>query len=196
MELDFMIKLHEFLPTNGAITLIMSLLSRLGDHGLIWLVLGAFMLCFKRTRKQGLIMLISLGIAFVINDYILKGILARPRPIHQSSFLMDWFVATGSKVPLDFSLPSGHSVAAGVCCFVLLYFYKKRAILPLIIGLFIALSRIYMTAHFPTDVFCGLLFGILVGRYVTLAYQFKLPKIKDKILKARLKRKLTNTYHD
>ena len=186
MELDFMIKLHEFLPTSGVIATIMRLLSQMGDHGIIWLVLGGFMLCFKKTRKQGFIMLVSLAIAFVINDYILKGLLARPRPIHQSSFLMDWFVSTGLKVPLDFSLPSGHSVASGVCCFVLFYFYKKRAILPTIIGLLIALSRIYMSVHFPTDVLCGLLFGILVGRFITLVYEKVCPIIRDKIIKHKI----------
>ena len=188
-ELDFMIWLHETLHPIQILTTIMKFITMLGDHGIIWLALGAVMLCFKRTRLPGFVMLVSLVLGFVLNDFILKGFFARPRPISQSEVLLEWQQSTGYPTPTGFSFPSGHSMATGACTLVLLHFYKNRAIFPTIVGYLIALSRIYMCAHFPTDVLAGILFGLIIAQACLLLYKPILNKFKRLISNYKLKRK-------
>ena len=173
-----MIWLHEHLHGSGIVTEIVKMITMLGDKGLIWLAAGALMLCFKKTRKPAIVMILSLALTFIIGELIIKDIVARPRPISESSTLLNWLKSTGLKVPTDFSFPSGHSSSSMACVFVLIYFYGKRAIPAAIVGGGIMLSRIYLCVHYPTDVLGGILLGLLIARIVTLLYEKYYPQLK------------------
>lgn len=188
-ELEFMTWLHNNLHSCDILSTIFKYITLLGDHGILWLSLGAVMSCFKRTRLPGFLMLASFAIGFILNDYLLKDLFARPRPIADSEVLLAWQKSTGYKTPTGFSFPSGHSMASGACVVVLLYFYGKRAIFPAITGGLIALSRIYMCAHYPTDVLAGLLLGIVIAQIVLLVYKPILKWLKNIITDIKLKRK-------
>ena len=41
--------------------------------------------------------------------------------------------------------------------------YKKAGIAAFVVAALIAFSRMYMFLHYPTDVICGIIFGILLG---------------------------------
>ena len=45
---------------SGFLTPLLTFYTHLGDHGLVWIVLCAVLLCFKRTRKAGLAGLLAL----------------------------------------------------------------------------------------------------------------------------------------
>ena len=189
-ELDFMIWLHEHLSPNSLLTQIMKIISELGDHGIIWIALGLAMLCFKKTRVPGAVMLISLATGWILNDFVLKNLFARPRPVNASSFLLNWVQQSGYKIPSGFSFPSGHAMGAGTCCFILIYFFRWRATLPTITGALIVISRIYIAAHYPTDVITGILLGIIIARLITWAYAYYFPKLTQKIKDYKLKKTL------
>ncbi len=170
-ELEFMIWMDNNLHVNSVITQIIKLITQLGDSGIVWIVLGLVMLCFKRTRTPGLIMLASLALGFVLNDFILKNLFARERPIYQSEQLYNWLAGTGYKMPDGFSFPSGHSMGSFACAIVLVYFYKWRATPAVVIASLIAISRVYMCAHFPTDVLAGALFGTIIAIIAIIYYK-------------------------
>ncbi len=108
---------------------------------------------------MGCASLISLLLSLIFCNGILKHLVARPRPYTQIPGLQ-------LLVPLasDWSFPSGHSsslLCAGTVCLARL---PKKAGVPLfVLALLIALSRLYVGIHYPTDVICGVLLGIVLA---------------------------------
>ena len=67
------------------------------------------------------------------------------------------------KAPTDFSFPSGHTAASFAAAAALL-FSKCRGWIPaLVLAILIALSRLYLYVHYPTDVLAGVAVGFLCG---------------------------------
>ena len=69
--------------------------------------------------------------------------------------------------PLEYSFPSGHtgsSFAAGVTLF--LCCPKKYGVPALVLAFLIAVSRLYVGVHYPTDVLGGMLTGTLIALFV------------------------------
>ena len=52
----------------------------LGNGGIIWIVISVFMLCTKRYRKNGIILLASLLVGVLVGNVCLKHLIARSRP--------------------------------------------------------------------------------------------------------------------
>jgi membrane-associated phospholipid phosphatase len=59
----------------------------------------------------------------------------------------------------DFSFPSDHSVVAGAFMVGLFFVARRFGWLALIFGLFLCFARIYVGAHYPSDVVAGILLG-------------------------------------
>ena len=67
------------------------------------------------------------------------------------------------KNPKDYSFPSGHSSASFASAVSILQYarYRKQGIAAVILAAMIAVSRMYVFVHFPTDVFTGVILGII-----------------------------------
>ena len=52
----------------------------LGNVGIIWIVISVSMLCTKRYRKTGIILLASLLVGVLVGNVCLKHLIARSRP--------------------------------------------------------------------------------------------------------------------
>ena len=136
-----------------------SMVTHLGDGGFIWILAGAALLIFKRTRKAGAAVLLALIFGAVITNVVLKNVIARIRPYE---------VVEGLKLLIerqhDFSFPSGHACAAFAGATAL---YRtipgKYGICALVFAGLIALSRLYVGVHYPSDVIAGTLIGIFSG---------------------------------
>ena len=91
---------------------------------------------------------------------VLKVFFGRVRPGHGSGFT--FFGTTGNYN----AFPSGHSADAFVSGVFLYYLlkqtkYARFRFLPLIYAFLIAISRVFVSAHFPSDVVAGMTIGIL-----------------------------------
>ncbi|MDD6304870.1 MAG: phosphatase PAP2 family protein [Lachnospiraceae bacterium] len=140
---------------NDFLDPIVIFITKLGNGGAIWLLLAVALLCFKKTRKTGVLVLVALAGSLLINNMILKNLVARTRPYDVIPGLTSLIGAQG-----DFSFPSGHtgsSFAAAVVLFCRLP--KKYGIPAMILAVLISLSRIYVGVHYPTDVLAGALIG-------------------------------------
>ncbi len=91
---------------------------------------------------------------------LLKIFFGRIRPGHGSGFT--FFGMSGNYN----SFPSGHSADAFVSGVFLYYLlkqtqYARFRFLPLIYAFLIGISRVFVSAHFPSDVVAGMIIGIL-----------------------------------
>ena len=129
-----------------------------GSYGQIWPVIAVLLLFFRKTRKCGFAMLLSYAIVFIIGQYGLKDLIARPRPCH-----IDETVELLIKRPSSYSCPSTHSAWAFAAASSVFMYSKKFGVLVGIAAVIIAFSRLYLFVHFPTDVLFGAVIGILSG---------------------------------
>lgn len=136
------------------------LLSYLSTWGIIWIALGVLLLFFRKTRAAGIVLLAALAVGFLTGDVSLKHIIARPRPFAVSDF------ALLIKAPSGSSFPSTHSCLAAAATTVLLAKRRTLGFVALGLTICIAFSRLYLYVHYPTDVLCGLLLGVLSGLLV------------------------------
>lgn len=138
---------------------VMCLITRLGDAGMIWIVLAVILLLIPKTRKAGMAVTAALCIDFVLCNGILKPLIGRIRPCDinpQVSLLI--------ARPDDFSFPSGHTAASFATVAALFLWGENHLWKPvLIFACLIAFSRMYLYVHYPTDILGGVLVGIAAG---------------------------------
>ena len=134
----------------------------LGNAGIVWLALSAALLCQKRTRDAGQAALLSMGLCFLLCNVILKNLVARTRPYDAIPEL-----STLIPHPTDYSFPSGHTTASFACALVLFGMLPKKYGVPILcLAVLIALSRLYVGVHYPSDVLGGMLIAVGVSTFV------------------------------
>ncbi|NLK39439.1 MAG: phosphatase PAP2 family protein [Clostridiales bacterium] len=141
---------------SAPLDLFMKIITTLGDAGILWILACLVMLIFKKTRIVGIAGAISLIAEFLCVNVVLKNIIQRARPYEVIEGL-NILIAT----PHDYSFPSGHAGSAFAVAIVMLLMLPKRWGIPaLIMASLMALSRLYVGVHFPTDVIAGALIGM------------------------------------
>ena len=109
--------------------LILGLTNIMGSYGQIWLVVGVALCLFPKTRRCGVAVLLSYGLVFLVGQYGLKDLIARPRPCH-----LDQTVELLVKRPSSYSCPSTHTAwAFAAAASVWMYFKKPGATAPSLI---------------------------------------------------------------
>ena len=158
-------------------------ISYFGDHGYFFIALTILLLVFRKTRKIGIIIAVGLLFNHVLNNMILKNLIARPRPYNQvEEFKLMW-QAHSTAFEKSFSFPSGHtSMAALVGGALFIMLNKKYSWLFLFIPVLMGWSRIALFVHYPSDVLAALITGTLavITGYFTLRLLLKI-KLVDKI---------------
>lgn len=150
---------------RGALDGVWVFITHLGDDGILWIAMGLTMLFFKKTRPIGFTMLISLLFDYLLINVTLKGLFARPRP-----FVVNEAIVTLINKPSPFrSFPSGHSGGSFAAMFALYKWVPKKIGAPaLVLAALVALSRLYVGVHYPTDIIGGCIIGFICS---ALAYK-------------------------
>ncbi|MGI6029570.1 MAG: phosphatase PAP2 family protein [Candidatus Heteroscillospira sp.] len=136
------------------LTAVMRMFTRLGDAGIIWIILGIALLCFGATRRRGTVYLAALASTAVLNNLVLKPLIARPRPYS----VLESLVVLTDKLS-SWSFPSGHASASFAAATALTLLFPKKGAWSFIPAAMIALSRPYLGMHYLTDVLCGAALG-------------------------------------
>lgn len=137
-------------------------LSYSATAGIIWLVLGALIMWSGR-RADGASMMLSVVLALCICDLVLKPIVDRDRPFDE----LDLDVLMS--IPTTSSFPSGHTASAFAGAVSLLMIDRRWGIAALAYAALVALSRVYVCAHWPTDVIAGAVLGAAMAAIVFYA---------------------------
>ena len=143
---------------NPALDKVMVFVSVLGNAGIFWIAVGLLLLITKRYRRGGAQMLVAMAVTFVIGNLILKNLVARERPCW-----IDREVLLLMASPSDYSFPSGHSMNGFAGSVSLLCIDRRIGIPAVILAAIIAFSRLYLFMHFPTDVFAGIVIGLVIA---------------------------------
>jgi len=137
-------------------TRVMKTLTHLGDTS-TWVVVG-LALAFSGGLGPRYASLLGLGATIaVLASQALKRVCCRARP----SCLADFAALVEN--PDAFSFPSGHTAAAFGIAVALAGEGSGLGALTLTLASGIAMSRVYLGAHYPLDVAAGTLVGSLAG---------------------------------
>ena len=129
-----------------------------------------------KYRQLGFKMATTLVFSAIIVQ-ILKRIFTRNRPY--------WILENLNTFGIDlrdYSFPSGHSAASFSVAVIIALNFKGLAFIAIFLAVLIALSRIYLAVHYPTDVAAGIIIGIVSSFIVQYRlYPFISMLIKNKI---------------
>jgi undecaprenyl-diphosphatase len=98
---------------------------------------------------------LAYAVAFVIHH-----IWARPRPYVTHHIAHPWSSAT------DASFPSDHATVSYAIAFAVLAFDPIAGAIFLVVATIIAVGRLFIGAHYPSDVLTGLIVGLIAAGVV------------------------------
>ena len=142
----------------GILDAVMPAVSWICNHGEVWILLAAVLLAMPKTRKAGACLACGLVLDLLLCNLWLKPWIGRVRP-----FVVNPGIQLLIAPPTDASFPSGHTAASFAAVAALRTARSPLWKPSLVLAAVIAFSRLYLYAHWPTDILGGILVGTLAG---------------------------------
>jgi undecaprenyl-diphosphatase len=143
----------------------------LGDVSTV-IIIAILLAIIRRTRKSGIILLITIVIIAILVMY-LKPIIARPLPPYgfkPALHLPKGFVIEEDSVaPIaeNFSYPSNHIAIVTALAFIVGYGLNRKlkpaGLIIWSIPVLVAISKLYIMQHYPSDLAGGFLLGLIIS---------------------------------
>lgn len=149
-----------------------------------WYIAYGVLIYFLLTKFgwEGRIILLLLILTITISDqissHILKEAVARLRPCWELSDVRLLVPCGGGK-----SFPSSHAVNNFAFAAVMSYYFRRYRVVFYIIASLVALSRVYVGVHYPSDVIGGAVIGYLTAFSIIFLYKKYIFVIISKQLK-------------
>jgi len=148
-----------------------------------WIVLYLFLLFLivKKYKKNSILILLFIALAIIMSDqfsvHLFKNIFQRLRPCHQQELVKHLWLPAGCGG--TYSFVSSHAANSfSLATFISLLFGNKRLTISMFTwASIIAISRIYLAAHFLSDVIAGALLGFATGWLSHVLYRL----VKEKL---------------
>lgn len=161
---------------NSVTQTIVPIITHLGTGGVIWIISGLLLTIKRKTRPIGVMMLLSLTVAAIVGNLMIKPIFNRTRPYLANDDLM---LLIGA--PMGSSFPSGHSISSFASATALFLRKKSAGIVALVFAAMIAFSRVFLFVHYFTDVLTGALLGIITAVLLEKFFGKKIDALLEKI---------------
>lgn len=94
---------------------------------------------------------------------LLKHFVNRPRPLMEFSDLLanhQMYIHVIFSPLRDYSMPSGHTLTVFSAAMALTFLSKRYSLIFFSLAVLTGLSRVYVGAHFPSDVITGAIIGV------------------------------------
>ena len=146
------------------LTTLSNIFAVLGKGGIFMIVLAVALLLFKKTRRFGLAVAMSIAIGAIFTNLLLKNAVQRLRPYLREEYLNAW-QNVGGHLESDLSFPSGHMTVT-TATFMAIFLWSKNKIkalwttLPILI---MGVSRNYLFVHYATDIIAGFIVGVIAS---------------------------------
>ena len=161
---------------NTFLDFIVPKITSLGNGGWFWIAITLLLIFIPSKRKWGFQAVFSIIITVIICNLILKPLIMRCRPCW-----LEPDVPLLVKIPKDYSFPSGHSNISFAVATAIFTRNKKIGIPALVLAALIAISRLYVFVHWPTDVLVGTIIGICGGISSFYIINFLYTKFSKKV---------------
>lgn len=147
----------------------------------IWrwpLVLAAIALLWKGGPKGRWMVLLALITALIVDPSIyriLKPLFGRLRPCHDP--VSEWVRIVGG-CGGRYGFPSSHAANMFGLAVIFGAFYKTTRYFMFPLAALVAIGRIYLGVHYPSDVLAGAIYGAAIGYGVILIARKIRPRMK------------------
>lgn len=129
-------------------------------------------------RATLVLLILTIVIADQLSSHVVKEVVARVRPCWELSDVRLLVPCGGGK-----SFPSSHAVNNFAFAVVMSYYFRRYRVVFYVVATFIALSRIYVGVHYPSDVVSGAIIGYSVASGMVFLYKKYIFVIISKQLK-------------
>ena len=157
LEIGICLKINQ-LGRSESVRVFFAAVSRLGDWG-YWAAMGIVLLALRGPDAIPAVLHIGITAAMGVGIYkVLKTCLVRERP-----YVYNGTIQLGT-APLDrYSFPSGHTLHAVALSIMIVHVEPSLLLVCAPFALLVALSRIVLGLHYPSDVVVGAGIGALLA---------------------------------
>lgn len=137
--------------------------------GLLFLI--PLLVCYRKFKKHYLSLFFFAALAVGISDYIsssiLKPTIKRPRPCREVSIKKEVYIPFNQETCSGkYGFTSSHAsnaFAIAMFFYLILRKYSKKWFGLFLFASMISVTRIYLAKHYPLDLLCGALIGLIVA---------------------------------
>jgi len=170
---------------NSFFDMVMYWISAKQTWYLLYIVVLFFV--FRQYKLKGLITLLFLVLLVVCADQgsvqLFKNVFERPRPCHNIDIAHLVHTVRGHCGGQYGFISSHASNTFAFATFVSMLFARKWLTISIFVwASIVTYSRIYLGVHYPADVLCGAIFGIIVGLSVYKFYDLSTNRINKKYI--------------
>jgi len=144
--------------TRAWVVRLLAAVSRVGDGWLWYAIVVCLPWAGGSVGTSASVRLICVGIVNLIVYRIIKRWIARPRPFRTCPGIRECARSLD-----EFSFPSGHTLHSVAFSLILTVYYPMFALFVWPFTLLVAVSRIILGLHYPSDVIVGGLIGAIVA---------------------------------
>ncbi|MHC1721302.1 MAG: phosphatase PAP2 family protein [Clostridiaceae bacterium] len=140
-------------------------ITALGNGGIVWIIISLILISNESGKKLGFMVIFALILTAIIGEGAIKHIIKRTRP-----FVHDLEKKLLIVKPITYSFPSGHTSSSFAAAGIFFSVHSKFTLFAVVLAALIAFSRVYLNVHYPTDVFMGIILGLICSQIVVAAY--------------------------
>ena len=176
------------------LTPVMKAVTLFGEAGVFWIAVCMLLILFRRTRRLGIICALSLAFSFICCNLVIKPLADRARPWEIFEAVIPMLPDPGDASFPSGHTTNAVSPAWAMSLASTPAFSGRRegrkpsyqdvpclgwkgtgadprvvhrfAVCAMILAVLIGFSRLYLGMHFPTDVLCGFLLGMICATIV------------------------------